>query len=144
GIRDFHVTGVQTCALPIYKVSRQLVMEGDLHRAMDEEQFRLYFQPKVDIHTGRVVGAEALLRWIHPTKGLVSPADFIPVLETSGMILEVGQWVLEKACETLVHWEANGLWQPHMRLSINISPRQFRREAFVDDVLQTLETYPIP
>lgn len=126
------------------KVSRQLVMEGDLHRAMDEEQFRLYFQPKVDIHTGRVVGAEALLRWIHPTKGLVSPADFIPVLETSGMILEVGQWVLEKACETLVRWEANGLWQPHMRLSINISPRQFRREAFVDDVLQTLETYPIP
>lgn len=126
------------------KVSRQLVMEGDLHRALDEQQFELYFQPKVDVRSGRVKGAEALLRWLHPTKGTISPIDFIPVLETSGMILEVGQWVLEEACKTLVRWQEQGLWQDGMRLSINISPRQFRRNAFVDDVLQTLATYAIP
>lgn len=126
------------------KVSRQLVMEGDLHRALDERQFELHYQPKIDVNTGRVVGAEALLRWMHPTKGTISPIDFIPVLETSGMILDVGQWVLEEACKTLVRWQELGLWCPGMRLSINISPRQFRRNAFVDDVLSTLKTYPIP
>jgi diguanylate cyclase (GGDEF)-like protein/PAS domain S-box-containing protein len=126
------------------KVSRQLVMEGDLHRALDEQQFKLHYQPKIDVMTGVVVGAEALLRWQHPTKGTVSPIDFIPVLETSGMIIDVGQWVLEEACKTLVRWQELGLWRDGMRLSINISPRQFRRNAFVDDVVQALNTYKIP
>ncbi len=126
------------------KVSRQLTMEGDLHRALEEGHFQLYYQPKIDIKTNRVVGAEALLRWHHPTKGMVSPVEFIPVLETSGMIIEVGQWVLEDACKTLVKWHLAGLWQDGMRLSINISPRQFRRVAFVDDVIATLEKYKIP
>lgn len=126
------------------KVSRQLTMEGDLHRALDESQFKLYYQPKIDVLTGRVVGAEALLRWNHPVKGMVSPVDFIPVLETSGMIIDVGQWVLEEACKTLVSWKESGLWQSGMKLSINISPRQFRRDAFVDDVLAALDKYAIP
>ncbi|MDO8345690.1 MAG: EAL domain-containing protein [Cellvibrio sp.] len=126
------------------KVSRQLTMEGDLHRALDESQFALYYQPKINIQNGCVDGAEALLRWNHPTKGMVSPVDFIPVLETSGMIIDVGQWVLETACKTLVKWDAAGLWRPGMRMSINISPRQFRRAAFVDDVIATLAKYPIP
>lgn len=126
------------------KVSRQLVMEGDLHRALEEQQFELHFQPKVDVRSGRVEGAEALLRWVHPTKGTISPIDFIPVLETSGMILDVGQWVLEEACKTLVRWHEQGLWREGMRLSINISPRQFRQKAFVDDVLRTLAAYAIP
>ncbi len=126
------------------KVSRQLTMEGDLHRALEENHFQLFYQPKIDIKTNAVVGAEALLRWHHPTKGMVSPVEFIPVLETSGMIIEVGQWVLEDACKTLVSWHAAGLWKPGMRLSINISPRQFRRAAFVDDVIATLEKYQIP
>nr|WP_324259088.1 EAL domain-containing protein [Cellvibrio fontiphilus] len=126
------------------KVSRQLTMEGDLHRALDEAQFELYYQPKIDIKSGRVVGAEALLRWNHPVKGMVPPGDFIPVLETSGMIIDVGQWVLEDACKTLVQWKQAGLWQEGMKLSINISPRQFRRDAFVDDVLAVLDKYAIP
>lgn len=126
------------------KVSRQLTMEGDLHRALEEGHFQLYYQPKIDINTNKVIGAEALLRWHHPTKGMVSPVEFIPVLETSGMIIEVGQWVLEDACKTLVNWQSAGLWKPGMKLSINISPRQFRRAAFVDDVLAALEKYPIP
>lgn len=126
------------------KVSRQLTMEGDLHRALDESQFELYYQPKINIQTGRVVGAEALLRWNHPAKGMVSPVDFIPVLETSGMIIDVGQWVLEASCKTLVKWDRAGIWKPGMKMSINISPRQFRRDAFVDDVIATLKKYPIP
>ncbi|MDQ2075457.1 bifunctional diguanylate cyclase/phosphodiesterase [Marinimicrobium sp. ABcell2] len=126
------------------KVSRQLVMEGDLHRALEEGQFELQYQPKIDMISGNIVGAEALLRWHHPVKGTISPVEFIPVLETSGLILDVGQWVLEQACETLVHWESIGLWKKGMRLSINISPRQFRRTAFADDVLATLAHYEIP
>jgi diguanylate cyclase (GGDEF)-like protein/PAS domain S-box-containing protein len=126
------------------KVSRQLVMEGDLHRALEESQFELQYQPKIDMISGNIVGAEALLRWHHPTKGTISPVEFIPVLETSGLILDVGQWVLEQACETLVHWQEAGFWKKGMRLSINISPRQFRRTAFADDVLATLAHYEIP
>ncbi|HWV16027.1 MAG TPA: EAL domain-containing protein [Cellvibrio sp.] len=126
------------------RVSRQLVMEGDLHRALEENQFQLLFQPKVDVASGRVVGAEALLRWEHPVKGVISPIDFIPVLETSGMIIDVGQWVLTESCKKLVRWQALGLWHAGMRLSINISPRQFRRNGFVNDVLEVLNTYKIP
>lgn len=126
------------------KVSRQLVMEGDLHRALDEQQFKLHYQPKIDVMTGFVVGAEALLRWVHPTKGSISPIDFIPVLETSGMIIDVGQWVVEESCKALERWNELGLWREGTRLSINISPRQFRRNAFVDDVVQTLNKHKIP
>ncbi len=126
------------------KVSRQLVMEGDLHRALDEHQFQLFYQPKIDVTSGHIIGGEALLRWQHPTKGTISPIDFIPVLETSGMIIDVGQWVLTESCKALVRWQEKGLWRDGMRLSINISPRQFRRNAFVDDVVHTLNIHKIP
>src|SRR5690606_17811592 len=126
------------------KVRRHLVMESDLHRAIEEQQFELYYQPKIDVESGHVVGAEALLRWQHPTHSRVSPIDFIQLVATSGMLLEDGQWVLEQACRMLVQWQAQGLWQTGMRLSINISPRQFRRIAFADSVLEVLKTYPIP
>jgi EAL domain-containing protein (putative c-di-GMP-specific phosphodiesterase class I) len=104
----------------------------------------LHYQPKIDVMSGFVVGAEALLRWQHPTKGTISPIDFIPVLETSGMIIDVGQWVLEESCKTLERWHELGLWREGTRLSINISPRQFRRNVFVDDVVQTLNKHKIP
>jgi diguanylate cyclase (GGDEF)-like protein/PAS domain S-box-containing protein len=126
------------------KVSRQLVMEGDLHRALEREQFELHYQPKIDVASGRLVGAEALIRWQHPEKGTISPADFIPVLETSGLILEVGQWVLEQACRALQDWQQQGLWDEGMRLSVNISPRQFRRKGFAEGVGKTLQAIPIP
>ncbi|MDO3382625.1 putative bifunctional diguanylate cyclase/phosphodiesterase [Gilvimarinus algae] len=126
------------------KVSRQLVMEGDLHRALEDEQFSLFYQPKVDVNSGKIVGAEALLRWHHPEKGNVSPLEFIPVLETSGLILQVGQWVVEEACRALENWSERGLWSAGMQLSINISPRQFRRERFAADVIRTLDRYRLP
>jgi len=126
------------------KVSRQLVMEGDLHRALEKNQFELYLQPKVDALSGRMIGAEALLRWNHPEKGVVSPVEFIPVLEASGLIVEVGDWVVEQACQYLERWQEMEIWRPDMRLSVNISPRQFRRDLFASDVIATLERYQVP
>lgn len=126
------------------RVSQQLLMEGDLHRALEEDQFDLYYQPKIDCVTGNVVGAEALLRWNHESKGFISPADFIPVLEVSGLIVEVGAWVLVEACQTLEYWHKKGIWHEGMRLSVNISPRQFRRKSFVHDVVEILSKYNIP
>ncbi|MDN3639612.1 EAL domain-containing protein [Simiduia curdlanivorans] len=126
------------------KVSQQLLMEGDLHRALEEQQFELYYQPKIDCLTKAVVGAEALLRWQHPVKGFISPVDFIPVLETSGLIVDVGAWVLIEACKALELWQSKGLWRNDMRLSINISPRQFRRKTFVQDVSEALSARHIP
>jgi diguanylate cyclase (GGDEF)-like protein/PAS domain S-box-containing protein len=126
------------------KVSKQLIMEGDLHRALEQNQFELYYQPKIDVATNKVVGAEALLRWQHPEKGFISPMEFIPILETSGLILEVGQWVIEEACLCLEQWFREGLWQQGMTLSVNISPRQFRGAQFVEDVIDTLQRYQLP
>lgn len=126
------------------KVSQQLLMEGDLRRALQEDQFELYYQPKIDCKSGAVVGAEALLRWLHPDKGRISPADFIPVLESSGLIVEVGEWLMKQACMALGRWRAKGLWPDNMKLSVNISPRQFRRKTFVEDVSRILHEYPIP
>jgi len=127
-----------------HRVSQQLAMEGDLHRAIDSHQFELYFQPKVNTHTGTIMGAEALLRWLHPIKGMISPAEFIPVLETSGQIIEVGNWVIQQACEKLRDWHAKDIWAEGMSLSINISPRQFRNRSFVNDVVEILHEIKIP
>jgi len=126
------------------RVSRQLMMEGHLHRALENNQFELHFQPKINLKNGRIVGAEALLRWRHPDKGMISPGDFIPVLETSGLILDVGHWILEAACQALKSWHEKGVWQEGMRLSVNISPRQFRSKSFVDEVTRVMEDTRIP
>ncbi|MCV6627260.1 MAG: EAL domain-containing protein [Cellvibrionaceae bacterium] len=126
------------------QVSRQLTMEGDLHRAIESNQFELYYQPKIDTNDLRLVGAEALIRWRHPSKGMISPAEFIPVLETSGQIIEVGGWIIEQACQALQRWQLQGLWREGMRLSINISPRQFRSPSFVKDVVDVLQCVDIP
>lgn len=116
-----------------------LVMEGDLHSALENHAFELYFQPRVDIPSDRVVGAEALLRWSHPERGPVSPMEFIPIMETSGLVVEVGMWVLEETIARVQEWQRDGLWQPGMRASINISPRQFKSQHFVQQVQQAIE-----
>ncbi|WP_096084601.1 putative bifunctional diguanylate cyclase/phosphodiesterase [Agaribacterium haliotis] len=121
-----------------------LVMEGELHKALDEQSFELYYQPRVDMRSDRIVGAEALLRWNHPERGMVSPAEFIPVLETSGLIVKVGMWVLEQGMQQVLEWQRKGLWTADMRLGINISPRQFRSVSFVDDVAQLLKRLDFP
>ncbi|WP_342456755.1 EAL domain-containing protein [Saccharophagus degradans] len=121
------------------KARNVLVMEGDLHKALEQHRFSLYYQPRVDVTTSQIVGAEALLRWEHPDRGMISPAEFIPILETSGLIVEVGRWVLEDSIRQVKIWQEQGIWKDDMRLGVNISPRQFRSSEFVNDVTKILQ-----
>ena len=100
-------------------------MGAELRRALEREEFALVYQPKVDLNTRGVTGAEALLRWNHPGRGVVSPVEFIPVLEETGLIVAVGDWVLRRACEDLKAWQAAGL--AVAPVAVNLSARQFRR-----------------
>ncbi len=101
----------------------KLTLETDLRHALHREQFELHYQPQVDLSTGNIIGFEALLRWQHPELGLVSPIDFIPILEDTGLILPVGEWVLRTACEQNRKWQKQGL--PTLPVAVNLSARQF-------------------
>ena len=116
-------------------VSARALLELNLREGLRHGQFLLYFQAQMD--HGRVTGAEVLLRWQHPERGFVSPADFIPLAEDTGLILPLGQWVLTTACEQLSAWAADPRLAP-LTLSVNVSSRQFRQPAFVEQVLATL------
>ena len=117
-------------------VSHRAALESDLHKAIEHHQFELYYQAQVDSED-RIIGAEALLRWKHPDRGLVSPADFIPVTEATGLILPIGQWVLKTACELLANW-ASQPGMAHLTVAVNVSARQFHHPDFVKQVLDAL------
>lgn len=108
-------------------------LEADLRHGIKQGQFELYYQPLVSLTTGAIVAGEALMRWRHPEKGMVSPADFIPLAEDTGMIGALGQWALQQACEHALNWPDN------VRLSVNLSPVQFRDEGLVEGVKDVLE-----
>ena len=118
-------------------VSTRSALEVDLRRGLQEKELVLYYQPVVD-EKGRLQGAEALVRWKHPIRGMVSPAAFIPLAEQTGLILPLGQWVLEAACAQLVAWSRSVLTRSFF-LSVNVSVRQFRQPDFVAQVLGTLD-----
>ena len=119
-------------------VTTRLEIERDLHRALDQQEFLLHYQPKCSLATAEIVGVEALVRWAHPTKGLVSPAEFIPVCEETGLILPLGEWVLFEAGRQARHWqERNGL---NIAVSVNLSARQLVRPDIVARVAEMLET----
>jgi diguanylate cyclase (GGDEF)-like protein/PAS domain S-box-containing protein len=98
-------------------------LEHDLHAAMASDQFLLFFQPVVDSDFGRKVGCEALLRWVHPQRGLILPDEFIPILEETGMILTVGKWIIDRACQQIAQWQRD-FGRPDLTVSVNLSPRQ--------------------
>jgi EAL domain-containing protein (putative c-di-GMP-specific phosphodiesterase class I) len=100
-----------------------LALEADLQRALERDQFELHYQPQVDLRSGRVVALEALLRWRSPERGLVMPAGFLPLLEDSGLIVAVGEWVLRRACADARSWRES--WQRPLRVSVNVSALQF-------------------
>ncbi len=122
--------------------ARALLLENALRRALEREQLQLHYQPLVDLKSGHVVGAEALLRWRHPDFGLVSPVEFIPVAEASGLVGEIGEWVLRTAMHQLKTWTDAGL--PPITMAVNLSAMQFRHIHLPDLVSQILHSTGVP
>jgi diguanylate cyclase (GGDEF)-like protein len=128
-------------AMNVRAVARQS-LEESLRRALDRQEFSLLYQPKIDLNTMRISGAEALLRWTHPTRGSIPPAEFIPIAEDSGLILPIGRWVLREACNQAQVWVNAGL---HLgTMAVNISAMEFREENFLENVFATLRNTGLP
>jgi len=117
-------------------VDRHASLESDLRQALEDEQFVLHYQIQVD-RSGQVIGAEALIRWHHPERGMVSPAEFIPLAEETGLIVTLGEWILNQACAQLTRWASDPATR-HLTLAVNISARQFHDKNFVITVMQAL------
>jgi len=124
------------------EVKERLVVKNGLSKALEHDEFKLLYQPKLDLHTGRVTGAEALMRWESPDLGLVSPVKFIPVLEETGMVVEVGEWAIHTACRQHVEWIKQGL--PPIKIAVNLSARQLREPTFVEIVKSALRKTDLP
>jgi EAL domain-containing protein (putative c-di-GMP-specific phosphodiesterase class I) len=122
--------------------SNYLSVERDMYLALDNDQFELFFQPKVDPGTHMIIGMEALLRWRHPERGLIYPNDFIAIAEESKLIVPIGDWVLGKVCEEVLRWQQQGL--PQIKVSINISPVQLEQDEFASRFIQILQQHNLP
>jgi diguanylate cyclase (GGDEF)-like protein len=123
-------------------IEDRVQMESELHQAIELKQFELHYQPKVDTRTGVVRSAEALIRWAHPSRGLVSPADFIPLAEECGLIGAIGEWVIREACRQARAWQEEGV--PSLRISVNLSASQFREVGLVDSIRRALDDVGLP
>jgi diguanylate cyclase (GGDEF)-like protein len=118
------------------RASRRLSLETTLRRALQNQEFLLHYQPKVSVDSLEITGVEALVRWHHPQLGLISPAEFIPLAEDTGLIIPIGQWVLKEACLQNKRWQNQGF--ARIRMAVNISARQLHDQAFADTVIRTL------
>ena len=116
----------------------RLELENDLRRAIERHEFRVFYQPKVALESGRITGMEALVRWEHPSRGLVSPLEFIPVAEETGMIIPIGNWVLREACRQVQHWQEEYPEAAPLVMNVNLSARQFRQPNLVEEVARIL------
>jgi len=119
-----------------------LTLESALRRALERNQLALHYQPKVDMMTGQITGVEALLRWTHPDLGAIPPAQFIPLAEETGMIVQIGRWVLNEACTQAMDWQRRGL-RP-VSMAVNLSPRQFADERLLRDIDEALAASGLP
>ncbi|WP_245671335.1 bifunctional diguanylate cyclase/phosphodiesterase [Pseudobacillus wudalianchiensis] len=120
----------------------RLVLEHDLHKALDKGELYLYYQPQVNLREGRIVSLEALIRWKHPERGWVSPGEFIPIAEETGLIVPIGEWVLRTACKQLKHWHNQGF--SDLSVAVNLSTRQFFQRNLVDLVEDSLKKANLP
>ncbi|MCX7570962.1 EAL domain-containing protein [Tumebacillus sp. DT12] len=118
-------------------ILEQLQLEQSLHQALELEEFVLYYQPQVNVYTGKMIGMEALIRWNHPEHGMISPALFIPIAENTGLIEPIGDWVLRRACRQLIEWQEAGL--PPVCVAVNLSARQFQKQNFVEQIAEVLQ-----
>jgi diguanylate cyclase (GGDEF)-like protein/PAS domain S-box-containing protein len=119
----------------------RLSLENDLRRAVENGELEMYYQPKVSAKDGRIVGAESLIRWNHPARGQVSPGEFIPLAEESGLILPIGEWLLGEVCRQIRRWRDNGMRIP--RIAVNLSGRQFQRQDLPAILLAAMEAAAI-
>jgi EAL domain-containing protein (putative c-di-GMP-specific phosphodiesterase class I) len=120
-----------------------LQLESDLRRALDRRELRLYYQPTVALRHGGIVGAEALLRWVHPQRGVVAAAEFIRLAEETGLIVPIGAWVLREACRQMKEWQDR--WRmPKLEVGVNLSSRQFRQPGLVREVADALQQSGLP
>ncbi|MBD2346316.1 putative bifunctional diguanylate cyclase/phosphodiesterase [Anabaena subtropica] len=119
------------------QLQERLVLENELRGALERNEIIVYYQPIIDLYTGQITAVEALVRWQHPTRGLVSPAKFIPIAEANGSIVEIGEWVLRTACLQNRAWQLAGL--PPIRMSVNLSARQFEQSNLVELVSQIMQ-----
>ncbi|MBI1889682.1 MAG: EAL domain-containing protein [Burkholderiales bacterium] len=118
------------------KLLERLMLENDLRRALDKNEFEIFYQPKLSMSSGRIIGFEALLRWRHPARGLIGPEEIIPMAEATGMILPIGSWVLRTSCEQLVQWHRLG--HRDLCMAVNLSARQFWQEDLVEGIAAIL------
>lgn len=124
------------------RAQQRLLLEAGLRHALERNEFELHYQPKIDVHSGTVLGIEALIRWNHPERGLIPPIAFIPILEETGLIVCVGEWVLRSACKQIADWQREGI--PQLHLAVNLSPRQFRQVRLTEIVAEILTETGIP
>jgi diguanylate cyclase (GGDEF)-like protein/PAS domain S-box-containing protein len=136
--RNAHAFYGQTMAV---RSLGRLELESELQRAFESDGLQLHYQPKLNLATGSIVGVEALLRWPHAERGWVAPDIFIPVAEETGLIVPIGDWVIDQACRQLAAWSGAGLNQ--LTVAVNVSAQQFMRPGFVDTVLRTLQQHGI-
>ena len=125
--------GMHTVAL------KRLEMKADLQRAITEQELVLYYQPIVALVDGAVLGVEALVRWRHPQNGMITPADFIPVAEDSGLIIPLGKWVLTDACRQAAQWQTENPRSPSLGMSVNVSTAQLFHANFIEEVAAVVE-----
>lgn len=123
-------------------LNQRITLERELRQALARQQFELYYQIQID-HTCQPFGAEVLLRWYHPKRGLIAPTEFVPILEETELIVPIGLWILRGACAQLQHWQENALTR-HLELAVNISAKQFRQPDFVQQVQTILEESGVP
>lgn len=116
---------------------KRLAMETSLRRAIENNEFVLYYQPQIDFNSGEIVGAEALIRWQHPDLGLVPPLEFIPLAEDTGLIVAIGAWVMREACAQTEAWRKGGF--ADLRIAVNVSARQFQQKSFYESVVRVLD-----
>jgi diguanylate cyclase (GGDEF)-like protein len=124
------------------RAQHRLALEHDLHRALERNEFQLYYQPQITLGEGRIVGVEALLRWPHPERGFVSPMEFIPVAEGCGVIVPLGRWVLETACRQMSAWREVGFGS--LQMAVNLSVRQMRDKDLLAQILEVLRHSGLP
>jgi diguanylate cyclase (GGDEF)-like protein/PAS domain S-box-containing protein len=117
---------------------KRLELKADLQRAIEHDEYQLHYQPVIELETGRITGVEALIRWVHPVRGLVPPLDFIPLAEETGLIVPIGRWVMHEACRFAVELQTRFPSEPPLHMAVNLSARQIARPELVDEVSEIL------